>query len=137
MKIHKASTLEQMEDIAGELANMLSPGDVVGISGTLGAGKTTLVQFICRRLGILEYVNSPTFTLVNEYESGMIKVNHIDFYRVNHIDELIEIGIEQYFNNRDITFIEWPELFMEILPEKHMMIRIGVSGDVREVTIDA
>jgi tRNA threonylcarbamoyladenosine biosynthesis protein TsaE len=129
-------SLEETKVVAKELAKTLTPGAIVTLNGDLGAGKTTMVQLICKELGVNEYVNSPTFTIVNEYESGKWKVNHIDFYRVKHSDELLEIGLEQYFNDKDITFIEWAELFEEILPEKVIRIDIELADGERRITIN-
>jgi tRNA threonylcarbamoyladenosine biosynthesis protein TsaE len=129
-------TLTDTENVAAEIVKELSPGMVVAMNGDLGAGKTTMVQLICKELGVKEYVNSPTFTIVNEYDYDKRKVNHIDFYRVNHLDELIEIGIEQYFNEEDITFIEWANLFRDILPEKLLVIDMELFGDKRRIVIN-
>ena len=136
MKKYLVKSLDETKVVAREIAEILTPGTIVALNGDLGAGKTTMVQLICKELGVDEYVNSPTFTIVNEYESGKWKVNHIDFYRVKHSDELLEIGLEQYFNDKDITFIEWAELFEEILPEKIIRIEIEVVDGERGITIN-
>ncbi len=136
MRKYLVTSLEETKNVARELAKLLKPGTIVALNGDLGAGKTTMVQLICKELAVDEYVNSPTFTIVNEYESGKWKVNHIDFYRVKHIDELLEIGIEQYFNDKDITFIEWAELFSEILPDKIVSINIQLENQERRITIN-
>ncbi len=136
MSNYLVKSLEETKVVAKELAKTLTPGAIVTLNGDLGAGKTTMVQLICKELGVNEYVNSPTFTIVNEYESGKWKVNHIDFYRVKHSDELLEIGLEQYFNDKDITFIEWAELFEEILPEKVIRIDIELADGERRITIN-
>lgn len=129
-------SLAETKKVAKEIASGLVPGKIVTLTGDLGAGKTTLVQLICKELEVSEYVNSPTFTIVNEYESGKWKVNHIDFYRVKHTDELLEIGMDQYFNDTDVTFIEWAELFEEILPEKIVRVNIETLANERRITID-
>ncbi|MEI7941931.1 MAG: tRNA (adenosine(37)-N6)-threonylcarbamoyltransferase complex ATPase subunit type 1 TsaE [Candidatus Riflemargulisbacteria bacterium] len=136
MMNYLVKSLDETKVVARELATILSPGTIVTLNGDLGAGKTTMVQLICKELGVDEYVNSPTFTIVNEYESGKWKVNHIDFYRVKHSDELLEIGLDQYFNENDITFIEWAELFEEILPEKVIRIDIELADGERRITVN-
>lgn len=128
-------SLDETKNVAKNIVKKISPGSIICLNGNLGAGKTTLVQLICKELGISEYVNSPTFTIVNEYESGKWKVNHIDFYRVKHLDELFEVGIEQYFNNKDITFIEWAELFKEVLPQEALIINIEICGKERRIVV--
>lgn len=133
---YSVKSLEETKVVAKELAKTLTPGAIVTLNGDLGAGKTTMVQLICKEIGVDEYVNSPTFTIVNEYESGKWKVNHIDFYRVKHSDELLEIGLDQYFNDKDITFIEWAELFEEILPEKVIRVDIELAEGERRITIN-
>ncbi len=137
MKNYDVISLDDTIIVAKEVAARLTAGAVVSLTGDLGAGKTTFVQLVCKELGINEYVNSPTFTIVNEYESGKWKVNHIDFYRVKHVDELLEIGMDQYFNDKDITFIEWAELFEEIMPDKFVRITIEMLDNIRRITIDA
>ncbi|MDD4526881.1 MAG: tRNA (adenosine(37)-N6)-threonylcarbamoyltransferase complex ATPase subunit type 1 TsaE [Candidatus Margulisbacteria bacterium] len=136
MRQYLVKSLAETKKVAKEIASGLVPGKIVTLTGDLGAGKTTLVQLICKELEVSEYVNSPTFTIVNEYESGKWKVNHIDFYRVKHTDELLEIGMDQYFNDTDVTFIEWAELFEEILPEKIVRVNIETLANERRITID-
>ena len=131
MKKIKIFTLEDTYRFAKELSVKITPGTVVALNGDLGTGKTTLVKFICKELGVEDYVNSPTFTIVNEHEGEKCKVNHIDFYRVNHLDELLEIGIDQYFNDKEITFVEWAELFGDILPKVKLTINIEMDDNER------
>ncbi len=130
------TNLVQTKEVACSLLAKLVPGDVVVFEGNLGAGKTTFIQFMCHELGVEEYVNSPTFTIINEYLTGKYKVNHIDFYRLNSEEELREIGIEQYYNAQDLTFIEWGNKFPEMLPDKYYEIKISYINEVRELTIE-
>jgi len=135
MKNYEANTLEDTKQVAKAIAKDIGPGSFFALDGDLGAGKTTLVQLICNELEVSEYVNSPTFTIVNEYETGRIKINHIDFYRVRHVDELMEIGMDQYFNETEVTFIEWASLFEEILPEGIIKIGIERTDEGRRISV--
>jgi len=111
-----------------EIGAGLNPGDVVAISGNLGAGKTHLVKGICLAFGIkVDKVNSPTFTLVNEYHSDteeLPNIYHFDFYRIERLDELFEMGYEDYFNQKDICIIEWPEKFADAIPDSAVFINM-------------
>ena len=115
-ELFSVNTLDELEVVAKTLASRFAYGQCIALSGQLGAGKTTFVQVISRALGVTEPVTSPTFTLVNEYESSCGRIIHIDFYRIKHSDELYELGLEDYFTPRTIVFVEWAELFPKALP---------------------
>lgn len=100
----------------------------IAFYGNLGAGKTTLIKEICKQLGIPDIVNSPTFTILNEYE-GKFKVDHFDFYRIKNKNELYEIGYEEYFYSDDYVFIEWPEKIGDLLPDFFSSVRITTRAD--------
>ena len=102
---------------------------LLAFSGPMGAGKTTIIKAVCRALGAEDTVSSPTFTLVNEYEtvSGEI-LYHIDFYRINKKEEALDLGIEEYFNSGSYCLMEWPELIGEILPPETIIIKITVDN---------
>jgi len=102
----------------------LKPDDIVALSGCLGAGKTTLIQGIAKGLGVENWVTSPTFTLINEFE-GKLNLYHIDLYRIENIDDAEDLAIEEYFTKGGVTVIEWAEKIDSILPEK--TIRIGIK----------
>ena len=106
-----------------ELSRTLKKGDVVSVYGELGAGKTLIIQGICKGLKVKERVTSPSFTLINEY-SGREKVYHFDFFRVNSLVEAVDIGCNEYFYNDGICLIEWPEKIEKILPKKRTKIII-------------
>lgn len=114
--------------IAEEFLTELKPGDVVVLNGALGTGKTFFIKKITEALGITK-ANSPTFAIVNEYESEpATRIYHFDFYRINKEAELHDIGLEDYLaDNEAITFIEWGELFPDVLPHKRFEIKIEVS----------
>lgn len=113
-----------------QLAKVLPPGCVVGLIGTLGAGKTRLVQAVAAGMGVpREAVTSPTFVLVNEYLGGRLPVYHFDTYRLRDEDEFIELGIEEYFEGSGITFVEWADRFESCLPTERLTVSIEVLGE--------
>jgi tRNA threonylcarbamoyladenosine biosynthesis protein TsaE len=96
--------------------------------GPMGAGKTTIIKAVCKILGAEDIVTSPTFTLVNEYRTTTGEVlYHIDFYRINKKEEVLDLGIEEYFNSGYYCLMEWPELIGEILPPETVIIKITVD----------
>lgn len=106
------------------LAKKLKPGSIVALIGDLGTGKTTLTKSIAEGLGISEMITSPTFTIVHEYHSGRLPLYHFDVYRVGDIEQMYEIGCEEYFFGDGVCVIEWADLIMEIIPENAIIIRI-------------
>ncbi|MEO0529260.1 MAG: tRNA (adenosine(37)-N6)-threonylcarbamoyltransferase complex ATPase subunit type 1 TsaE [Planctomycetota bacterium] len=124
------------------LAETLAPPCVVALIGTLGAGKTRLVQAVAEALGVTEEVTSPTFVLINEYATGRVPIYHLDAYRLNDEDEFIELGIEEYFAGLasagpGLTFVEWGDRFPDCLPSDTITIRIEVlEGTARRVEIN-
>ncbi len=126
---------DETAKIAQEFSKVLFPGDVILLNGDLGSGKTFFVKSICGQFGI-NTVSSPSFAIVNEYHNGK-KIIHFDFYRIKKIEELYDIGFEEYFlNDEAIVFIEWADMFVEILPEKNYTIEIkGNNNTSREISI--
>ncbi len=120
---------------AESFAEILKAGDIVAFTGDLGTGKTFIVKAIAKYFGIKD-VTSPTFSLVNTYDEK-VKINHFDFYRIKKIEELYDIGFEEYLiDNSAITFIEWAEMFEEILPPNIYRITIKYIDDSkREIII--
>lgn len=116
------NTEEETSKLANELKNVFKSGDVICLNGNLGSGKTFFVKEFAKFFEI-NNVSSPSFALVNEYY-GKIKIIHFDFYRIKKIDELYDIGIKEYLIDDAIIFIEWANLFDEILPKKYYEIEI-------------
>jgi tRNA threonylcarbamoyladenosine biosynthesis protein TsaE len=119
------------------LAQILRPGDIVSLTGDLGAGKTTLVQGAARGLGVEEPVLSPTFTLVREYQ-GSVGVYHLDVYRLDRIQDVIDLGFEEIIDRGGVVFIEWGDAIDALLPEAHLQIELTLSGSeesVRRLTV--
>jgi tRNA threonylcarbamoyladenosine biosynthesis protein TsaE len=124
-----ARSEEDTADIARSFISEILPGTVIILNGNLGSGKTFFIKKALNKLKI-ENVNSPTFAIVNEY-NGKFKVYHFDFYRIESSGELFDIGINDYFNDDEaITFIEWGELYEEILPNKRIEIKITLNNDL-------
>ena len=117
-----------------------TPGQVYTLTGDLGVGKTVFTQGVASGLGITEPVNSPTFTIVQVYEEGRLPFYHFDVYRIGDIEEMEEIGYDDYFFGEGICLIEWAELIKEILPENRISITIekdlSRGFDYRRITIE-
>jgi tRNA threonylcarbamoyladenosine biosynthesis protein TsaE len=118
------------------LAADLQRGDVLALSGELGAGKTALVKGIARGLGMTQEVTSPTFTLIHEYGGGRLSLFHVDLYRLESVAQVLAIGIEDYLNGSGVTVIEWAEKIESLLPERARRIRIESLGEnVRRIEV--
>jgi tRNA threonylcarbamoyladenosine biosynthesis protein TsaE len=123
--VYSTSSPDETLQLGMEWAGLMEPGDILCLHGDLGAGKTHLVKGIARGLGVSEHlVNSPTFTLIHEYP-GQIPIYHLDLYRIEHSDELREIGVEEYLFGSGVCIIEWPDLIENDLPANavHVFIR--------------
>lgn len=123
MKIEVFSEKET-QDIAYNIAKNSKKGDIFCLSGDLGTGKTQFSKGFAKGLLIDEHITSPTFTIVNEYETSEIKFYHFDVYRINDIEELYDIGYEEYFFGDGICLIEWAELIKDIIPKNATWIKI-------------
>lgn len=121
-----AHSLEETEQIANTLAGLLSPPDVVTLEGDLGAGKTTFTQALARSLGITRTVNSPTFTILKQYE-GRVPFNHLDVYRLADSDE--DLGWDELFYGDAVSVVEWAHLIEDDLPKERLDIEIYHTGE--------
>ncbi len=118
-----------------EFARRLGPGSFVGLYGNLGAGKTHFVKGVCEAFDVSEVVNSPTFTIVNEYH-GKLPVFHIDLYRMKNIEEILDIGFDEYLEGGGVCLVEWAEKLDGILPANRFEVRMTLIDDAtREITI--
>lgn len=135
----KINSLENIQQAAKEFVAAMEDRTVFAFYGKMGAGKTTFIKAICEELGITDMITSPTFSIVNEYRSdnsGEL-IYHFDFYRIKKIDEVYDMGYEDYFYSGAICFIEWPELIDDLLPEDAVHVKIEETEDSsRLVTID-
>ena len=112
-----------------KIASRLKPGDVLLLEGDLGAGKSELTRGIARGLGVTETVTSPSFTILNVYESGRCPLYHFDWYRLESADELWELGMDEYLGGDGVAVVEWPEMCPEAVPEDAMRIRLEAAGE--------
>lgn len=126
-------SVEETQALAQHLGERCQGGEVIALSGDLGTGKTSFVQGLARGLGVGRRVNSPTFTIVKEYQGRQLPLYHMDVYRLE--DELEELGLEEYMGGSGVTVIEWPERIAAQLPEEHLHIRLEKLGEDRRQII--
>jgi tRNA threonylcarbamoyladenosine biosynthesis protein TsaE len=110
------------------IGKSLKAGDIVALSGELGAGKTTLIQGIAKGLGIRDWVTSPTFTIINEFK-GTVNLYHVDLYRIDRMEDAVDVEIEEYFTKGGVTVIEWAEKIKPLLPDKTIEINMDIISD--------
>lgn len=124
--------VEQTRRLGAHLGKILSPGDVVLLEGDFGSGKTTFTQGIAKGLGLdSRYVNSPTFTLINEYKGGRIHLSHIDLYRLHGATDIATLGLDDYLEGQGATVIEWPAEAAPWLPNEHLAIRFNHLNETK------
>ncbi|MEA1986910.1 MAG: tRNA (adenosine(37)-N6)-threonylcarbamoyltransferase complex ATPase subunit type 1 TsaE [Candidatus Marinimicrobia bacterium] len=119
-----SNSANETEKIAYELASQLKSGDTLALIGNLASGKTTFSKGFCKYFNVIENVTSPTYTIINEY-TGDIPIFHIDCYRINNTQELLNLGIEEYFDFDGIMLIEWPEKILDFLPNDTIIINFA------------
>jgi tRNA threonylcarbamoyladenosine biosynthesis protein TsaE len=125
---------EETEAVAERLAAALRPGDVIALSGDLGAGKTTFTRGLARGLGSRAPVSSPTFTLIHEYAGGRLPVYHVDAYRLRSAEDALSAGLADYLNRADgVIVIEWPENVVGLLPAERLDVMLMEEGDARRI----
>ena len=127
--VHKVKSVDETYALAKKVADMLDGGEVLLLDGDLGAGKTTFTKGLAKALGVKEEVTSPTFTILNVYEDGRLKLNHLDMYRVESSDELAELGIEECFDEDAVTVIEWNKF--EHFDGKVIRISVKTLGETK------
>ena len=130
--IYKLSELEKASNFVLKNVNH----DIILITGEVGTGKTTLIKEYCKLIGVEEIVNSPTYTLINEYQNKRGKIVHMDLYRVKDINEINELGFFEYLEN-NIVIIEWPEIILKMIDIKYSMINITfINEKERKLSIN-
>lgn len=127
-------TINNLEDInqaARRFVENMGRSRVFAFYGKMGAGKTTFIKAVCEQLGVNDVITSPTFAIVNEYtsETSGETIYHFDFYRIKKIEEVYDMGYEEYFYGGGLCFIEWPELVEDLLPENATKVTIGENAD--------
>lgn len=137
--IIETNTPQETYTFGKQLGEQAAAGTVYTLIGDLGVGKTVFTQGLAKGLGIEEAINSPTFTIVQVYEEGRMPLYHFDVYRIGDVEEMDEIGYEDYFYGQGVTLIEWANLIEEILPETYTEIKIEKDlekgFDYRKITV--
>lgn len=129
MTTQETHSVDETLALGERMAGMLKAGDILLLSGNLGAGKTHFVKGVARGFGVDEsQVNSPTFTLIHEYKTGRLPIYHIDAYRLNSEQEAVEIGIEDYLYGDGVCLVEWPERIAGLLPPGYVTVNIESTG---------
>ncbi|MCI6294672.1 MAG: tRNA (adenosine(37)-N6)-threonylcarbamoyltransferase complex ATPase subunit type 1 TsaE [Bacteroidales bacterium] len=130
MQINVAST-EALPEAARTFVRAIDQATVFAFYGKMGAGKTTFIKAVCEELGVTDVVNSPTFSIVNEYRSDTTGelIYHFDFYRIQRLEEVYDMGYEDYFYSGALCFVEWPELVDELLPGDAVKVQIEEQPD--------
>jgi tRNA threonylcarbamoyladenosine biosynthesis protein TsaE len=123
-------SLEDIENVAKEFIETIKHNKVFAFNGNMGAGKTTFIKAVCHQLGVTENVSSPTFSIINQYQTKSKKnIFHIDLYRVKDLEEAINAGVEESIYSSDTCFIEWPEKVSSILPSGTVNVFIETVGE--------
>ena len=136
----KINSLDNIHEAAKQFIAAMEDNTVFAFYGKMGAGKTTFIKAICEELGVTDVINSPTFAIVNEYrsdETGEL-IYHFDFYRIKKLDEVYDMGYEDYFYSGALCFIEWPELVEEVLPGDAVKVIIEeIEDGTRSVRLES
>ncbi|MCI5710521.1 MAG: tRNA (adenosine(37)-N6)-threonylcarbamoyltransferase complex ATPase subunit type 1 TsaE [Prevotella sp.] len=127
----RIDNIGNIRQAARQFIDHMGTGKVFAFYGKMGAGKTTFIKAVCEELGVEDVITSPTFAIVNEYTSSTTgeSIFHFDFYRIKKIDEVFDMGYEDYFYGGSLCFLEWPELIEELLPEDVTKVTISEEPD--------
>ncbi len=135
--VHETASPEETERLGAALARELRPGDIIGLTGDLGAGKTCFVRGLAAGLGLKAHVKSPSFTLLNIYGSGALVLYHMDLYRLGTEDDFFEAGLEEYIYSGGISVIEWADKFSGLLERCALVVRFSYLGeDRRRISVE-
>ncbi|MDR7856858.1 tRNA (adenosine(37)-N6)-threonylcarbamoyltransferase complex ATPase subunit type 1 TsaE [Tissierella sp.] len=121
--------LEETKEFGIKLGSLLEGGDILCLNGDLGAGKTTLTKSIGLGLGVTDYITSPTFALINEY-TGRNPIYHFDVYRLENVEDLYDLGFDEYFYSKGVSIIEWAEKIERFLPKERIVLDIEKGKDI-------
>lgn len=127
----RIDNIDSIREAARQFVAATGENTVFAFYGKMGAGKTTFIKAVCEELGVEDVITSPTFAIVNEYRSDTTGelIYHFDFYRIKKIEEVYDMGYEDYFYSGALCFIEWPELIEELLPEETVKVTIEENAD--------
>lgn len=139
MILATTTSVEATRALAADLAGLARAGDIVLLSGDLGSGKTAFAQGFAAGLGVSEQVTSPTFTLVRTYKGGSLPLNHLDVYRLEHLQEALDLGLPELVDGPAVTLIEWGETIVAVLPPDRLEVRLalGDDDDTRRISVEA
>ena len=135
----KIDSLDGIREAAKEFVAHIGDATVFAFYGSMGAGKTTFIKAVCEELGVEDVITSPTFAIVNEYRSATTNelIYHFDFYRIKKLEEVYDMGYEDYFYSGALCFIEWPELIEELLPTDAVKVKIeAIEDGSRRVVVE-
>lgn len=124
--------LKETEKFGMKLGSILKGGEVICLIGDLGAGKTNLTKSIAKGLGVKDYVTSPTFTLINEYKGANFPLYHFDVYRLEGVEDILDLGFEEYFYSKGVTIVEWGNKIEKALPEDVLTIEMKMGSHIYE-----
>ena len=125
----KIQNLDTIREAAREFISQIGERRVIAFYGKMGSGKTTFIKALCEELGVNDVITSPTFAIVNEYTANEESIYHFDFYRIKKLEEVYDMGFEEYFYSGNYCFIEWPELVEPLLPEDTLRVCISEQPD--------
>lgn len=134
--VARTSAPAETQELAAALAQVAIAGDLVVLAGEMGAGKTAFTQGFARGLGIDERVTSPTFTIIQEYPGGRLGLHHLDVYRLEHLREVIDLGLGEMLDEDAVMLVEWGDAVLPALPDQFLEVRIAFGGDDDERTFE-
>ena len=129
------SSAHETREVASKVAALVEPGDLILLVGELGAGKTTFVQGFGRSLGVTEPITSPTFTVAREYEGARLTMHHLDVYRLEEIEEVLDLALPELLDSPSVTLIEWGDAIIPALPAEYLEVRVEYGDDDDERVI--
>lgn len=132
---YQVASPDELPAVAADMLRVCKEQRIFALQGGLGAGKTTLVKALCAALGTGDVVKSPTFALVNSYQAPIGEIYHFDFYRIRNLEEVYDLGFEEYFDSGNYCFIEWPEMIGPLLPEDAAEVAIESTGETTRTII--
>ncbi len=133
MNTIKINDVSELSAVAEQLIYFANGAKFFIFEGEMAAGKTTFIKALCETLGVKDVVSSPTFSIVNEYESPNGAIYHFDFYRLKNLSEAFDIGYEDYFYSDNYCLVEWPEKVEELLPEQYIKVAISITNETERV----
>ena len=130
------SSLNDLPEACKKLFGIFGGIKIFAIQAPMGAGKTTFIKEFCKHIGSKDNFSSPTYSIINEYNSPQGKIFHFDLFRLKSQAEVFDLGIEEYLESNNYCFIEWPELILDIIPKPYLSININVAGNNRYLRVE-